>query len=98
MSLGIVYLVSANETVRHHSGRTYLADGSGKIKIPIGDADNIHVGQRLGFSGLTADRPVPDGRLSWPPPHYYDETLSKEIYYVPASNPARWVDITGASV
>jgi hypothetical protein len=101
MSLGIVFFTAvANATVRHHTGRTYVADGNGRVKIPFGDADVFHgQGQRLMISGLTVDRPVPDGnRVSWPPAQFYDETLAKPIFYVAGSNPARWVDITGASV
>jgi hypothetical protein len=98
MSLGVVFITVPNATVRHFSGRTYLADAN-KVKIPFADADGIHgQGQQLAYSGLTADRPVPDGRLSWPPAQFYDETLVKPIFYVAGSNPARWVDINGTAV
>ncbi|HEY1258535.1 MAG TPA: hypothetical protein VGF34_04745 [Stellaceae bacterium] len=47
----------------------------------------------------TADRPVNDpNRISWPPSPIYDLTLDRLIFLVPNSNPAKWIDITGAPV
>jgi hypothetical protein len=98
MTLTVVFLTAPSATLRHHSGRNYVSSANGIVKIPLAEAETVHVGQRLGFSGLTVDRPKPDGRSNWPPSSMFDESVGAVVYYVAGSNPAKWVDITGAAV
>ena len=101
MTLAIRFIPTAGRTVIiAPSGRTYGVTGA-TVDIPFPDADTIQQDQatRLMIVGTTADRPanVP-GRLNWPPREMYDTTLGAPIFLVPGSNPAKWVNITGAAV
>jgi hypothetical protein len=98
MTLSVRFLTTPNSVLQHFSGRSYTANSSGIVDIPIADAEAVHVGTRLMFIGATADRPTnAAGRVNWPPKTMYDTTLGKPIFLVAGSNPASWVDITGAA-
>jgi hypothetical protein len=96
---GRTYKADSNGIVDEPMGDT---DSIAATYIPRGypdpDPTGLHQVQRLTVIGATADRPVnnPD-RIGWPPSAMYDTTLSKPIFLVARSNPARWVDITGAA-
>jgi hypothetical protein len=99
MALVMRYWVpNAGRSGTHTSGRTYPTNANQIIDVPASDADGVHPdgAVRLGFVGTTADRPVADGRMNWPPKQMYDTTLGKPIFLVPGSVPARWIDINGS--
>jgi hypothetical protein len=101
MTLAIRFIPTAGRNVINaSSGRTYGVTGA-TVDIPFPDADTIQPDQatKLMIVGTTADRPanVP-GRINWPSREIYDTTLGGPIFLVPGSNPARWVNITGAAV
>ena len=86
--------------IRTPSGRAYPVTGA-TVDITFPDADAIHLDQatKLMVIGATADRPANNpARINWPPPIMYDTTRGGPIFLVPGSNPARWVNITGAVV
>jgi hypothetical protein len=101
MTLAIRFIPKAGRAVIYAaSGRTYRSTGA-SVDIPFPDADTIQSDQatRLMIIGRTTDRPVNNpGRIDWPPRVMYDTTLGGPIFLVPGSNPARWVNITGAAV
>jgi hypothetical protein len=96
MALAIRYLTVPFGVLRHISGRQYQANANGVCDVPFAEAEQIHVGQRLGLTGSTADRPAPTAdRLNWPPMNqlFYDSTISKTVIYTGSG----WVDVaTGA--
>jgi hypothetical protein len=98
MALGIRFI--ALRSTLWANGRSYSATVGSVIDVPYADAVAIgpDQGTRLMVTGATVDRPgnVP-GMLAWPPSTMYDTTLSAPIFLVPNSNPARWVDISGAA-
>jgi hypothetical protein len=82
------------------NGRSYVISGN-TVDVPYADGAAIGPDQAtfLMFVGATADRPVNiPGTANWPPVQMYDTTLAKPIFLVRGSNPASWVDITGAAV
>jgi hypothetical protein len=82
------------------NGRIYGAVG-GVADVPVVDASAVATDQGwpLMWVGTTSDRPVYDvNRIGWPPLSMYDDSLSKPIFQIPASNPVQWVDITGTAV
>jgi hypothetical protein len=101
MTLAIRFIPNAGRAVIYATGgRTYRVTGT-TVDIPFPDADTIHADQatKLMVVGTTADRPVNvAGRINWPPRKMYDTTLGGPIFSVPASNPSRWVNITGSVV
>jgi hypothetical protein len=89
-SAGIVDVPIGDAEAMH----TYIPRG-----YPDPDPSGLHRAQRLTVIGATSDRPGnQDGRAAWPPAVMYDTSLAKVIFLVPGSNPASWVDISGASV
>jgi hypothetical protein len=99
MALGIRF-VALHSTISAN-GRSYPATVGSMIEIAFPDAAAVQSDQAttLMIVGATADRPGNSGALGiWPPAVMYDTTLSKVIFLVPGSNPARWIDIAGASV
>jgi hypothetical protein len=101
MTLAIRFIPNAGRSIIYAaSGRSHRSTGT-TVDVPFPDADTIHPDQaiRLMIVGTTADRPVNlPGRIDWPPRQVYDTTLGRPIFLVPGSSPARWVDITGATV
>ena len=101
MTLAIRFIPTAGrKVINASSGRTYVVTGA-TVDIPFPDADAIHLDQatKLMVIGATADRPANNpARINWPPPIMYDTTRGGPIFLVPGSNPARWVNITGAVV
>jgi hypothetical protein len=98
MALGVRFV--ALHSMIYANGKAFPATVGSTIDIAFPDAYAVQSDQatRLMIVGATADRPVNAGRIGWPPAEMYDTTLSKMIFLVPGSNPASWIDITGAAV
>jgi hypothetical protein len=96
-----VRLTSTVSRTLYANGRTYSVTAGSYVDVPYNDGLVIDSGQaqRLMITGATSDRPINvAGQVNWPPAMLFDTTLNKPIFLVPGSNPASWVDITGASV
>ena len=99
MTLAIRFYSPVSKAL-YANGRTYPITGGSYLDVPYSDAVAMQSDQahRLMITGATSDRPGNTGAVSWPPAVMYDTTLGKPIFLVPGSNPASWIDITGASV
>jgi hypothetical protein len=98
MALSVRFV--ALHSMLYANGKAFPATVGSTVDIAFPDADAVGPDQatRLTIIGTTSDRPVNAGRIGWPPAEMYDTTLSKVIFLVPGSNPASWIDITGAAV
>jgi hypothetical protein len=98
MSLAVRFV--ALHSAIYANGKAFPATVGSTIDIAFPDADAVQSDQatRLMIVGATADRPVNAGRIGWPPAEMFDLTLNKPIFLVLGSNPASWIDITGAAV
>jgi hypothetical protein len=99
MTLAIRFYSAVAKTLSAN-GRTYSVTAGGTVDVPYSDGLAIQSDQatRLMITGATSDRPGNTGAIGWPPTSMYDSSLGKPIFLVPGSNPASWVDISGASV
>jgi hypothetical protein len=99
MASSVRFLTSPNATLRHFSGRSYVADSAGIVDVPYTDADAIHSAatagaplRRLIEVGATSDRPANNpGVLNRPPAVFFDTTLSAPVFWTGSG----WVDVTG---
>jgi hypothetical protein len=97
------YTAAKGGTLRHASGRNYAIAAGGTVDVPDTEAEQIdHVSAgavRLGRSGPTGQRPIPQGNavagLGALPAGtvYLDTTLGKPVFWTGAG----WVDMTGTA-
>jgi hypothetical protein len=107
MALAMRFLTTASTGVVRHgpTGRSYTANSSGIVDVPVGDHHVAPVGagqqlQFLCYVGATADRPTQLGRPGSAAnfPVMYDTTLSALIFPVVSGGVVSWIGVTGAAV
>jgi hypothetical protein len=99
MSLAGNWLVSASQTVPHHSGRSFVASSTGLLTVAVPDAYSVNAGQFLFWScSGTSDRPTnAPGATPWTKP-VLDNTVAGFIFPVANSSPLLWVNTSGTKV
>jgi hypothetical protein len=100
MTIGRRFYSVTSKTV-YANGRQYSLTGGTASDISYPDSEAVENDQAtaLMISGATADRPVlGDGMFAGAQARgFYDTSLSKPVFVKPGTNPASWIDITGAS-
>lgn len=101
MTLAIRFYPQPGRPALSVAGRHYPVTGT-TVDVPYPDALHVADDQalRLMIVGSAADRPayrhgIIGGGI---PSMMYDTTLGAPIFYVPGSNPPRWIGITGEEV